>query len=643
MYTSFYGLSKKPFAVQPDPQFLWLGENHKEALSTLRYGILENKGFLLLTGEAGTGKTTLITCLEETLGDDILLAVVSDPRQERIDFYNCIAKEFGLEKTFSSKVQFLIQFSHFLHKADDDGKKVLLVVDDCHLLSQEMLEELRLLSNIEKADAKLINIFFVGQRDFNDMLVQPKNRAVRQRLTLKAELSPFSMNETEDYIRHRFSVAGGEDTILSVKSIQLVHKQAQGIPKTINLLCDKILSAGAAAGLESIENKFAAECIQDVDVEGAGSVGTHKRDNLVRPQEITTPDASGTVVNGINLEGERNWGWAKYAAGLLILAVAAGYFWSGQEQKISIPVAEPPPVVEKAEPIPEPEQPKDRFAGITNSPAVTVLGSSEEGMNAKKAEKLKSAILEKAYSSAPPAASEDLASPVQEDIVVQDNTTLPEADTAEKPSPQPVQPPVVASGADQSAPEVKGSDPVETEVLAQSASALAEGATQEAEETSALQATDVATSVSQDVKTVNTPVVSAAQPEVVVEEPPPVVASLPPMEPRLVRLPLQANSTRLTKAANRELDRFLAVLADYPHATLMVKGFVSAKTNSPENIKLSEKRADSLMKLLMKKGIDQERIEVKGMGNQEPLASNSTYEGRRKNRRVEIVVVDDGI
>lgn len=642
MYTSFYGLSKKPFAVQPDPQFLWLGENHKEALSTLRYGILENKGFLLLTGEAGTGKTTLITCLEETLGDDVLLAVVSDPRQERIDFYNCIAKEFGLEKTFSSKVQFLIQFSHFLHKADDDGKKVLLVVDDCHLLSQEMLEELRLLSNIEKADAKLINIFFVGQRDFNDMLVQPKNRAVRQRLTLKAELSPFSMNETEDYIRHRLSVAGGEDTLLSVKTIQLVHKQAQGIPRTINLLCDRILSAGAATGLESIDNKFAAESIQDIDLEDAGPAGTQKRDDLVRPQEIAPIDASGTVVSGINLEGERNWGWAKYAAGLLILGVAAGYFWSGQEQKPSIPVAGPPPVVEKTEPVPEPQIPKDRFVGIADSPAVTVMGSNEEGMNAKKAEKLKSAILEKAYSSVPPAVPEDLPSPVHKDLGVQDDTTLQGADTAEKPSQQSVQPPVVVSGAEQSPAEVKGAEPVETEVLAQSASALAEGAPQGAEVASS-QMIGVEASASQDVKTVNIPVVSEAQHEVVMEESPPVVAPLPPMKPRLVRLPLQANSTRLTKAASRELDRFLKILADYPHATLMVKGFVSAKTNSPENIRLSERRAESVMKLLMKKGIDQERIEVKGMGNQEPLASNSTYEGRRKNRRVEIVVVDDGI
>ena len=162
MYTSFYNLDKKPFEQNPDPAFLWLGDKHKEAFSALLYGILDNKGFLLLTGEAGSGKTILVKALTQSLEKDIEWAVIDDPRLDRVDFYNAIARGFGIEKPFTSKVQFLIQFSHFLHKVADEQKKVLLLVDDCHLLSQEMLEELRLLSNIERADAKLINIFFCG-------------------------------------------------------------------------------------------------------------------------------------------------------------------------------------------------------------------------------------------------------------------------------------------------------------------------------------------------------------------------------------------------------------------------------------------------------------------------------------------------
>ena len=210
MYKSFYKLDRKPFEVLPDNSFLWLGDHQKEALSTLRYGVLDNKGFLLLTGEAGGGKTSLVKALTKSFDSDVVWAVIDDPTLERIDFYNEIARNFGIDKKFTSKVQFLIQFSHFLHKADDDNKKVLLLVDECHLLSQEMLEELRLLSNIEKADSKLINIFFVGEQSFNELIGQPKNRAVRQRLTLTIELPRLTAGETEDYINHRLQLAGAE-------------------------------------------------------------------------------------------------------------------------------------------------------------------------------------------------------------------------------------------------------------------------------------------------------------------------------------------------------------------------------------------------------------------------------------------------
>ena len=119
MYTSFYNLDKKPFEKNPDPSFLWLGAKHKEALATLQDGILENKGFPLLTGDAGSGKTILLKTFVQSLGKDVEWATLSDPKMERVEFYNAIAREFGIHQSFTSKVQFLIQFSHFLHKADD--------------------------------------------------------------------------------------------------------------------------------------------------------------------------------------------------------------------------------------------------------------------------------------------------------------------------------------------------------------------------------------------------------------------------------------------------------------------------------------------------------------------------------------------
>ncbi len=190
MYTQFYSLNKKPFQISTDPAFMWFGEKHKEALATLRYGILDNKGFLLLTGDVGTGKTSLINALLQKLGSDVICTTVPDPSLDKLDLFNYISAAFGMDMEFSSKGTFLVHFKNFLLKACKNNKKVLLIIDEAQLLTQEMLEEIRLLSNIEKADTKLINIFFIGQNEFNEILNRPQNRAVRQRMTLNYNLDP---------------------------------------------------------------------------------------------------------------------------------------------------------------------------------------------------------------------------------------------------------------------------------------------------------------------------------------------------------------------------------------------------------------------------------------------------------------------
>ena len=137
MYLSFYNLTAKPFQTNTDPKFLWLGAKHKEALATLKYGVLDNKGFLLLTGDVGTGKTTLINALSNNLGKEIVVATVPDPDLEKLDFYNFIANAFKIKKTFSSKGNFLIYFSYFLHLVYEKNKKVLLIIDESQRLNQE--------------------------------------------------------------------------------------------------------------------------------------------------------------------------------------------------------------------------------------------------------------------------------------------------------------------------------------------------------------------------------------------------------------------------------------------------------------------------------------------------------------------------
>lgn len=178
MYLSYYQLETKPFQITADPKFLWLGEEHKEALAVLRYGVMDNKGFLLLTGEVGTGKTTLIKALVNTLGEEVIVATILDPGLEKEDFFNYICSAFNLEEKFSSKGVFLNQFSAFLNNAYQQRKKVLLIIDEAQRLDQLLLEEIRLLSNIEKQSAKLINIFFVGQKEFNNIILDPKKQSI---------------------------------------------------------------------------------------------------------------------------------------------------------------------------------------------------------------------------------------------------------------------------------------------------------------------------------------------------------------------------------------------------------------------------------------------------------------------------------
>ncbi len=266
MYTSFYQLKRKPFQISSDPAFMWMGEKHKEALATLKYGILDNKGFLLLTGDVGTGKTTLINALLQSLSDDVISATVPDPGLEKLDFFNYIANGFGLEKEFLTKGTFLAHFRKFLMKASEDKKKVLLIIDEAQLLTQEMLEEIRLLSNIEKTDAKLINIFFIGQNEFNEILNRNQNRAVRQRLTLNYNIDPLTPDETGEYIRHRLNIAGATYPIFHEEAVQEVFLYSGGFPRRINVICDHSLLSGYVKEKKTIDSSIVKECAKELKI-----------------------------------------------------------------------------------------------------------------------------------------------------------------------------------------------------------------------------------------------------------------------------------------------------------------------------------------------------------------------------------------
>ena len=264
MYLSHYNLEVKPFQLNTDPKFLWLGEKHKEALATLKYGVVDQKGFLLVTGDVGTGKTTLINALLEWIGNDAIIANITNPVLVELDFFNIVAHQFNINKHFSNKADFLIHFSRFLNDCYTKKKTVILVVDEAHKLDENLLEQIRLLSNIEMQHTKLINIFFVGQNEFIDIISNEQNRALRQRITINYHLEPLKEYEVKKYILHRLNVAGLHENIFTENSISEIYSFSNGYPRLINIICDYALLTGFVRDLKRITLTIIKECSQEL-------------------------------------------------------------------------------------------------------------------------------------------------------------------------------------------------------------------------------------------------------------------------------------------------------------------------------------------------------------------------------------------
>ena len=255
MYLSHYNLNTKPFQMIPDPEFIWFGEKYAEALATLEYGVQENKGFVLLTGDEGIGKTAMIDAFSDKIDEKVITVNISDPVSDYLDFANILSREFRMNKTFTGKGEFLIHFKRFLKQAYLQNKKVVLIIDNGHKFSGFLLEEIRLLSNIDFDCTKLINIFLVGCNGFNSILSQNGNRALRQRIGLRYKLDPLNELETREYIDHRLRAAGCDKEIFSSGAVKQIHSLSSGYPGMINLACDQALQAGYSLGLHRIEKK----------------------------------------------------------------------------------------------------------------------------------------------------------------------------------------------------------------------------------------------------------------------------------------------------------------------------------------------------------------------------------------------------
>jgi general secretion pathway protein A len=332
MYLDYYHLKRKPFQINTDPRFLWLGEKHKEALATLKYGIQDNKGFLLLTGDVGTGKTTLINALLNSLEEKIVVATVPDPSLNRLEFYQYVARAFGIKQPIKDKVEFLQLFGQFLQEEADREQKVLLIIDEAQRLSHDLLEEIRLLSNIERQKTKLLNIFFIGQNELNDILAEPRNRALRQRITVNYHIRTLSEVEVADYIRHRLLIAGSRKTLFSPDAVRQVYLFANGYPRLINVICDRALLTGYVEDAKQIKGKIIKECARELKLPHQrswfGAVKKLKAGADGRGHQLEEPPVGAAGQEGAG----RTWRLYAGVPAVLAAATAFAFFFSPSAQ-----------------------------------------------------------------------------------------------------------------------------------------------------------------------------------------------------------------------------------------------------------------------------------------------------------------------
>ena len=244
MYKSFFGLKENPFNVNPDPRYLFLTKQIEEALSGLMYGIQTRKGFITLTGEVGTGKTTLVNRLLDWLHlKRTKTAFLFNSRMNSSQLFDFILAEFDIQCDNRSKSQQLMKLNHWLLDRYRAGETAVLIVDEAHNLDWDVLEEIRLLTNLETSTEKLLQIVLSGQPELEDKLKLPQLRQLRQRITLRCRTMPMSNEQTHDYIRERLRIAGApaQSTIFSAKAMDAVHLYSMGIPRVINLLCEHAL------------------------------------------------------------------------------------------------------------------------------------------------------------------------------------------------------------------------------------------------------------------------------------------------------------------------------------------------------------------------------------------------------------------
>ena len=266
MYLDYYGLTEAPFDITPNPRFLFYSAKHREAYNHLLYGLRERKGFIQLTGEVGAGKTTLCRAMLEQLDDQFSTALILNPIMTAQELVKAVANEYGLPVNGLDRLETVAVINQFLLQQVERGKETVLIIDEAQDLTDELLEQVRLLSNLETDNRKLLQIVLMGQPELRDRLNNPKLRQLRQRITVRYHLESLKRAEVNQYIQHRLEVSGARGApYFTQPALWRVYGYSQGIPRLVNAICDKALLAGFVQQRDKIDFNMVRHAVRELE------------------------------------------------------------------------------------------------------------------------------------------------------------------------------------------------------------------------------------------------------------------------------------------------------------------------------------------------------------------------------------------
>ena len=266
MYLEYYGLNEPPFTITPNPRFLFFSSKHREAFNHLLYGIRERKGFVQLTGEVGAGKTTLCRALLEQLGNNFSTALILNPVLNTDELVKAVAMEFGLQVRGMDRLEMVQVINDFLLRQMAENRETVLIIDEAQDLTNELLEQVRLLSNLETDDRKLLQIVLMGQPELRDRLNAHSLRQLRQRITVRYHLNPLRRAEVAQYVQHRLQVSGARGApYFTQPALWRIHRYSKGIPRLVNAVCDKALLAGFVEQRDRIDFRLVGRALRELE------------------------------------------------------------------------------------------------------------------------------------------------------------------------------------------------------------------------------------------------------------------------------------------------------------------------------------------------------------------------------------------